>query len=72
MRTLILGTNLRGLAAAARLSLDDGDEVTVFDSHRSEPPPDLVGRVIVLGKHWSAEYLNGIDRVVTSPWFPQS
>lgn len=72
MRTLILGTNLRGLAAAARLSLDDGDEVTVFDSHRSEPPPDLVGRVTVLGRQWSAENLNAIDRVVTSPWFPQS
>jgi UDP-N-acetylmuramoylalanine--D-glutamate ligase len=72
MRTLILGTNLRGLAAAARISLQDGADVSMFDSESSAPPDDLVGRVTVLGTEWAASNLDDIDRVITSPWFPQS
>jgi UDP-N-acetylmuramoylalanine--D-glutamate ligase len=72
MRTLILGTNLRGLAAAARISLKDGADVSMFDSESSTPPDDLAGRVTVLGTEWVASNLDDIDRVVTSPWFPQS
>jgi UDP-N-acetylmuramoylalanine--D-glutamate ligase len=69
MRTLILGTNLRGLADVARTSLAEGADVVMFDSKLPEPPADLAGRVTVLPGDWRAEYLNDVDRVVTSPWF---
>ena len=72
MRTLILGTNLRGLAAAASISLDDGADVVVYDSQSSDPRDDLVGRVTVLETEWNADNLADVDRVVTSPWFPPS
>jgi len=72
MRTLILGTSLRGLADAARISLVDGDEVVVYDAEVPEPPADLIDRVTVLPIEWMADHLDGIDRVVTSPWFPET
>jgi UDP-N-acetylmuramoylalanine--D-glutamate ligase len=70
MRTLILGTSLRGLADAARISLEDGAEVVMYDAEVPDPPGDLAGRVSVLPIQWDPDYLDGIDRVVTSPWFP--
>ena len=72
MRTLVLGTNLRGLADAARISLDEGAEVLMYDAEVSEPPPDLVNRVTVLPVTWNSDYLMGVDRVIASPWFPQT
>jgi UDP-N-acetylmuramoylalanine--D-glutamate ligase len=72
VRTLILGTNLRGLADAATISLEEGAEVTVYDSQRSDPPQNLIDRVTVLATEWTVDNLDGIDRVVTSPWFPPS
>ena len=71
MRTLILGTSLRGLAQAARMSLADGAEVVVYDAEVDDPPADLVGRVSVLPKQWNTSHLDGIDLVVASPWFPE-
>lgn len=71
MRTLILGTNLRGLPEVARMSLDEGSEVLVYDAEVAEPPADLVGRVTVLPTRWDSRHLHGVDRVVTSPWFPE-
>ena len=44
MRTLILGTSLRGLADAARISLEDGAEVVMYDAEVPDPPGDLAGR----------------------------
>jgi UDP-N-acetylmuramoylalanine--D-glutamate ligase len=72
VRILILGTNLRGLAHAARISLDEGAEVLMYDAEVNEPPPDLANRVTVLPTRWRSEYLVGVDRVITSPWFPQT
>ncbi len=72
MRTLILGTSLRGLADAARISLDEGAEVLMYDAEVNEPPPDLANRVTVLPTKWSSKYLVDVDRVITSPWFPQT
>jgi UDP-N-acetylmuramoylalanine--D-glutamate ligase len=71
MKTLILGTNLRGLPHAARTSLEDGAEVIVYDAEAADPPADLVGRVTVLPTEWAVEHLKGVDRVVASPWFPE-
>lgn len=71
MRTLILGTNLRGLADVARSCLAEGDDVVVFDAESPDPPGDLLGRVQVLPAQWTREHLVGVDRVVTSPWFPE-
>ena len=69
MTTLILGTNLRGLADAARISLAEGETVHGYDSEATELPATLVGKVTQLPREWSPSYLEGIDRVVASPWF---
>ncbi len=69
MTTLILGTSLRGLADVARISIGEGTDVVMYDSEAPEPPSDLVGKVVVLPIDWRAEYLDGVDRVVVSPWF---
>ncbi|GMQ93071.1 MAG: UDP-N-acetylmuramoyl-L-alanine--D-glutamate ligase [Acidimicrobiia bacterium] len=71
MRTLILGTNLRGLADAARISLADGAEVVMYDAESPQPPSDLSDRVTVLPAEWQTGFLDGVDRVVTSPWFAE-
>jgi UDP-N-acetylmuramoylalanine--D-glutamate ligase len=71
VRILILGTSLRGLAQAARMGLADGADVVVFDAEVADPPVDLVDRVTVLPTDWDASYLDGVDLVVTSPWFPE-
>lgn len=72
MKTLILGTSLRGLEDAARISLDEGAEVLMYDAEVNEPPPDLANRVTALPTKWRPEYLVDVDRVITSPWFPQT
>lgn len=71
MKTLILGINLRGLADVARACLGQGDEVAVFDTESPEPPADLLGRVTSLAAPWTPEYLDDVDRIVTSPWFAE-
>lgn len=72
MRTLILGTSLRGLADAARISIEEGADVVVYDTEEQDLPIDLTGRVSVLPTNWEADHLDGVDRVVTSPWFPET
>jgi UDP-N-acetylmuramoylalanine--D-glutamate ligase len=71
MKNLILGTSLRGLADAARISLADGAEVVMYDAVSPEPPADLRRRVTVLPCEWRSDFLEGIDRVITSPWFAE-
>lgn len=56
---------------AARISLDEGAEVLMYDAEVNEPPPDLANRVTVLPTDWRSEYLVDVDRVITSPWFPE-
>ncbi len=53
----------------ARTSLLEGGEVVLYDSESPGAPGDLHGSVTVLPQEWNPEYLQGIDRVVTSPWF---
>lgn len=65
----MLGTSLRGIGDAARISLADGDEVLTYDAERPGVPTDLTDRVSVLPPEWRPEYLDGVDRIVTSPWF---
>jgi len=71
MKTLILGTNLRGLAEVTRICVDRGDDVYVYDSESPEPPEELRDRVTVLSSTWSAKHLARVDFVVTSPWFAE-
>lgn len=44
----------------------------MYDAEVNEPPPDLANRVTVLPTDWRTEYLVDVDRVITSPWFPQA
>lgn len=71
MKILILGSSLRGLADAARISLAAGTDVLMYDTESPEPPNDLEGRVTVLPSEWHPDHLEGVDRVITSPWFAE-
>ncbi|MGI9529463.1 MAG: UDP-N-acetylmuramoyl-L-alanine--D-glutamate ligase [Acidimicrobiia bacterium] len=68
MRYLMLGSSLRGLHDVARAALSDGHAVTLYDAENPGAPEDLVGRVDVVGPEWSDRLLDGVDRVVTTPW----
>ncbi len=72
MRYLILGSSLRGLDSAARAAVGDGHQVALFDAERPGAPDDLAGRVVVLDPVWSPAHLDGIERIVTSPWFAET
>ena len=71
MRYLLLGSSLRGLADVARSAVADGHEVLLYDAERPGAPHDLAGMVTVLDATWSPSMLDGVDRVVTSPWFSE-
>lgn len=68
MRYLILGSSLRGLHDVARSALSDGHAVTLYDAENPGAPEDLADRVDVVGPEWSDDMLDGVDRVVTTPW----
>ena len=72
MRYLVLGSSLRGLSDATALALDDGHTVTLYDAEHPADPDVLDGPVEVLPREWSRDYLDGIDRVITSPWFAET
>lgn len=72
MRYLVLGSSLRGLADATRLAVADGAQVMLFDAERPGAPDDLADRVTVLSPVWSANVLDNVDRVITSPWFAET
>lgn len=67
----MLGSSLRGLADAATLAVADGHDVVLYDAERPGPPRGFVGDATVLDPRWTSGHLEGIDRIVTSPWFPE-
>ncbi|MEN8041663.1 MAG: UDP-N-acetylmuramoyl-L-alanine--D-glutamate ligase [Actinomycetota bacterium] len=71
MKVLILGSSLRGLDEVARICVAANEDVVMYDSEDPTPPADLRGRVDVLPRTWRPEYLDGVDRVVASPWFSE-
>ena len=72
MRYLVLGSSLRGLADVARTALAEGHDVVLYDSERPGAPADIADLVEVLPTTWDPAALDDIDRVVTSPWFPEN
>jgi len=70
MRYLLVGAGLSGLRDVARSVALAGHELLLFDEEASVEAPRGADNVTVLGRQWSREYLSGVDRVVTSPWFP--
>ena len=69
MRYLLLGASLRGLEDVAHTVVAEGHDVVLFDQEATIEPPVGPGAVTVVEPPWSPDYLSGIDRVVTSPWF---
>ncbi len=72
MRYLFVGASLRGILDAARTAAVEGAEVLLFDEERTIDVSGLAGDVSALASTWSTAYLDGVDRVVTSPWFPET
>lgn len=71
MRYLVLGSSLRGLDDVARLANEQGHDVALFDAENAGAPEDLQGRVDVLPVTWDPTFLDGVDRIVTTPWFAE-
>lgn len=71
MRYLLLGASLRGLRDVAQTLSLAGHDVALFDQETVVEPPCGEGKVTVLAAEWSQDYLVGVDRVVTSPWFSE-
>ncbi len=72
MRYLVVGSSLRGLADAASRAHDEGGDVVLFDLEHPGAPSGLEADATVLPRTWDASFLDGIDRVITSPWFAES
>ena len=72
MKYLMLGSSLRGLDSAARAAVGDGHDVVLYDAERPGAPEGLAGRVAVLDPVWSPAHLDGVERIVTSPWFAET
>jgi UDP-N-acetylmuramoylalanine--D-glutamate ligase len=69
VRYLLLGAGLRGLGDVAQTVMSEGHDLVLFDQEATIDPPAGSGNVTVVDPPWSADYLSGIDRIVTSPWF---
>ena len=69
MRYLLLGASLRGLGNVADTVVAEGHDLVLFDQEATVDPPEGPGTVTVVAPPWSPDYLWGVDRVVTSPWF---
>ena len=69
MRYLLLGAGLRGLGEVAHTVASEGHDLVLFDQEATIEPPTGPGTVTVVEPPWSTDYLSGVDRVVTSPWF---
>ncbi len=72
MRYLVLGSSLRGLSDATALALEDGHSVAVYDAEHPASGVEFEGPVEVLPREWNQGNLDGIDRVITSPWFAET
>ena len=68
----MLGSSLRGLADAAGLARVNGHEVVLYDAEHPGAPDGLDDSITVLDPAWSPSHLDGVDRVVTSPWFAET
>jgi len=68
MRYLLTGATLRGMNDVASSLVAEGEAVLLFDSE-SDVDVEIAGSAKVLPKTWSKDFLAGVDRVVTSPWF---
>ncbi|MEN8237568.1 MAG: UDP-N-acetylmuramoyl-L-alanine--D-glutamate ligase [Actinomycetota bacterium] len=69
VRYLLLGASLRGLDSVANTVASEGHDLVLFDQETTIEPPAGPGTVTVVEPPWTADYLSGVDRVVTSPWF---
>ena len=73
MRYLLLGSSLRGLADVATTVMAEGHELVLFDAEQPGIPEGVRSDgVDVLPTDWDARFLDGVDRIVTSPWFPET
>lgn len=73
MRCLLLGSSLRGLPDAAKTLVSEGHDVSLYDAEHPGVPEGIAAEdVVVLPTAWDPGHLDGIDRVVTSPWFPET
>ncbi len=69
MRYLLLGATLSGMSDVARIAVDEGAEVLLFDAENTPAPPAGAPGATVLSSDWSADNLEDVDLVVASPWF---
>lgn len=69
-RVLILGAGVSG-TAAARLARRIGDSPTVYDEDPGAGLELMTSGVAFVGGAWSADLLDGLDLVVTSPGIPE-
>lgn len=69
MKLLVLGAAVSG-RAAARLAQRLGFDVSVYDQ-KADVLVDLDADIELHGGAWRSEILDGVDRVVTSPGFPE-
>ena len=72
MSVLVLGSSLRGLDSVARALVDRGEDVRLFDAEHPGAADGVGGMVTVLPATWDPAFLDGVDQVVTSPWFPET
>ncbi len=56
----------------ARTAAAEGHEVLLYDAEHPVDVDGIDGDVEVLPGEWAASHLDGVDRVVTSPWFPET
>ncbi|MFV1998945.1 MAG: UDP-N-acetylmuramoyl-L-alanine--D-glutamate ligase [Acidimicrobiia bacterium] len=68
MKYLLAGATLQGMTDVASSLVADGEDVLLFD-RESDVDIDVESSATVLPMTWSKEFLTGVDRVVTSPWF---
>jgi len=68
MKYLLAGATLKGMNDVASSLVADGEDVLLFDQE-SDIHVAIEGSATVLPKAWSKDFLDGVDRVVTSPWF---
>jgi UDP-N-acetylmuramoylalanine--D-glutamate ligase len=69
MKYLLVGATLSGMGDVARIALDEGADVALYDAEHEPDQPHGEGIVTILPSAWSGDHLAGVDVVVASPWF---